>query len=112
MRRQLLIHDCKAFVDESNTAMHAVHGAANVTRAGNSDEAMEGDKCFGFRPSSVEEWSTENVHALHVDSRLGPARFRSFCGGRCRCILSVLNYWRSMLELRASELGSGVGHAV
>ena len=91
---QALFHQRQAFV-------HPVHRPPDVPGALLRNEPVEGDKRFGLTPGSVEERSTQDVHALDIDTWFRPTRFGSV--GRCRCrrALGVLDDGRSVLQFRA-----------
>ena len=112
MGGQFRVQDGKALVHELEPVVHTVHGATDVARALARDEAVEGDKGFGFGARGVEEGRAEDVHALDVDARGGAAGFGPF--GVCRGggVVRVLDGWGSVLELGASELVGGIGEGL
>lgn len=79
---ELGVDEGEAPVDESETLVHAIHGAAHVAGAFARQEAVEGDEGFGFAARGVQEGRAEHVHPLHVDARFSNAGFGPFgCGG-------------------------------
>lgn len=70
VRGQLRLDDLQTPVDQSQSAVHAVHGAADVPGALAGDERVEQGKGLDFAAGGVEERRAEHVHALHVDRRV------------------------------------------
>lgn len=70
IRRQLGFHDLQASVDQKETAMDAVHGAADVTGTFARDERVEEGEGLDFAAGGVKEGRAQHIHALHVDRRV------------------------------------------
>jgi hypothetical protein len=64
--RQFGIYDGEDLVDQSQTSVDAIHGASYITRALDSDEAIECSKGLCLATSGVQERGSHDVHALNI----------------------------------------------
>lgn len=88
VRRELRLDDFEAPIDEAQSTVDAVHGAADVARAFAGDEGMEERVGLDLAAGGVEERRAQDVHALHVDGGvdgdIAATAARDAAATRCR----------------------------
>ncbi len=78
---ELRITNLQYLIDQLQSMVYAFHASADVARHFCGEELVQRNKGLDFRPSSVEERSGEDVHALHIPD----IRIALFAGTEIAC---------------------------
>lgn len=76
---KLRLDDLEASVDQPQTPVDAVHGAADIAGAFAGNEIVKQGEGLDFAARHVQKGRAENVHPLHVDGRLAGDGFAAGC---------------------------------